>query len=98
MLTPYTTEVSLEITFFEPTYKVRFSIELQSSLCTYTPRFDPHFVKNPRFVCVYLKKFLSLTAIQTHPYTHTPYTIMASSVDHGFLQSNGGHTSLTFSA
>ena len=35
---------------------------------------------------------------KTHTHTHThPYTIMVSSVDHVFLLSNRGHTSLTFS-
>ena len=57
--------------FFEPTYRVRFLIEIQFLLCTYTPRFDPHFVKNSRFVCVYLKKFVGLMAIQTHPHLNT---------------------------
>ena len=49
---------------------MRFPIELQSLLCTYTPLFDPRFVKNPGFVCVYLKKFLVANACGS--YTQPP--------------------------
>ena len=66
MLTPYTTtEVSLEIRFLS------LHTEWGSPL-SYSPRFAHTFLALSKILglydCVYLRKFLDLTAIQTHTY------------------------------
>ena len=73
---PYTTEVNLEIGFLSYTYRVRFPIELQFSLCTYTPRFDPRFAKIlGLYVCILKSSSVWRRSKHTpHPPTRTPTT------------------------